>query len=118
MFDKPHNNFAYKERTHSLFVPCFCLHFLRFAIKFADVFSCTIIYLIFAESELFRTFVGKTSELRTLCQVVKSISFFIRKTGYLFCLIIDKKINLVRIKGLCQSPCKLKVPLTLGYQTI
>lgn len=28
------------------------------------VFSCIIIYLIFAESELFRTFVGEISELK------------------------------------------------------
>lgn len=72
------------------------------------MFSCITIYLIFAESELFRTFVGEISELKHYVSQLKS-KFFISEIRYVFCLLMDEKINLVCIKGLCESSYKLKV---------
>lgn len=50
--DEPPGTFAYKESLPFLFVPYSCLHFLRFAIIFAVVFSCIIIYFLLAGSAL------------------------------------------------------------------
>lgn len=117
VFVKTHNTFAYKERTHSLFVSYFCKYFLRFVIIFVVVLLCIIIYIcwIWALQDIcWDIWIENTM---SSSQLKVSISLSVNQDTY-SAYSLMRKINLVCTEGLCESTYKLKLPLTFGYQRI